>query len=319
MDGRKMDVEPLNEQRWSRIERELFDRVAAGEAEPEVPVARPASAPRLRAATALILVGAAAAAIGGAAAWHALGSSPRSIAFGPSRIAAGASGSRVSVADSTIEVAPQSTAWVTADEAHGVTVLLEQGRVECEVAPRHGRPPFTVEAADVVVRVVGTHFAVSRSAAEIDVQVQRGVVEVTRGDRRIAVQAGETWPPGPPALPSAPSPAIAAAPVVPAAPPPSPAIGGPPAGSSVAAPTMREAYESATRLEASRPDQAVSIYADLAVRGGPWGMNALFAEGRLQADRGRRDEARRLLTDYLARYPYGPNAEDARQILERLR
>jgi hypothetical protein len=199
-----------------------------------------------------------------------------------------------------------------------VTVLLEQGRVECEVAPRHGRPPFTVEAGDVVVRVVGTHFAVSRSAAEIDVQVQRGAVEVTRGDRRIAVQAGETWSPGAPASPSAPSPSIAIAPVVPA-PPASPSMVGPPAGPSGPAPTMREQYESATRLEASRPDQAIAIYADLAVRGGPWGMNALFAEGRLQADRGRRDEARRLLTDYLARYPYGPNGEDARQILERLR
>src|SRR5262249_44404385 len=153
------------------------------------------------------------------------------------------------------------------DDAHGVSVLLEQGRVECDVAPRQGKPPFSVEAGDVVVRVVGTHFAVIRSATEVDVQVQRAVVEVTRGGQRVDVQAGGTWPPS---GPSGASPTTAIAPTAP--PEASPSAVTPPSSQSVPAPTPREAYESATRLEASRPDLAIAIYSDLALRGGPWGM-----------------------------------------------
>ena len=61
-----------------------------------------------------------------------------------------------------------------------MTVVLERGRVECEVPPRNDRPPFSVEAGDVTVRVVGTHFSVARSGSkDVEVDVQRGVVQVT--------------------------------------------------------------------------------------------------------------------------------------------
>jgi hypothetical protein len=214
------------------------------------------------------------------------------------------------VGDSTIEVAPQSTAWVAGDDAHGITVLLEQGRVECEIAPRRGRPPFAVEAGDVVVRVIGTHFVVARNASEVNVQVERGAVQVTRGDYHVEVRAGETWPP---------STLAAASTTVPVATSTPPAAAAPSAGPSSPPQSPREAYEKASRLEVSRPDVAIAIYTDLVARGGLWGMNALFAKGRLQADRGRREEARRALSEYLVRYPSGPNADDARQLLERLR
>ena len=78
-------------------------------------------------------------------------------------------------------------------------------------------------------------------------------------------------------------------------------------------------YDTASKLEARQPAAAIAIYRELARQGGAWGQNALFAEGRLQADRGDANEARRLLHEYLGRYPTGPNADDARRLLDRLR
>ncbi len=302
---RQSTVEPLSQQRWAGIERDLFERVASGEADPKAQAERADVVSRWRMAAALVLAGAAAA-IGGGVAWHALSPPARIEALAPSRVTTQAAGSHVSVGEATLDVAPRSTLVVSGDDARGVTVVLERGRVECEVPPRKGRPPFSVEAGEVPVRVMGTHFAVARSAADVEVDVQRGVVEViSNGDRR-DVRAGAIWPSTPPALP----PAQMGASASPAAPIPSPPVG---------APSPRELYEAASRLEASRPDLAVARYRDLAAKGGPWGMNALFAEGRLEADRGHITDARRLLGVYLVRYPSGPNADDARQLLERLR
>lgn len=315
----KVPVTDLSEQRWARIERRLFERVANGEAERE-PRSRVEATPRFRMAAALVLAGAVAA-IGGGAAFHAL-SGPGDVAHPvvPSRVATEGESSHVSVGEATLDVAPRSVVSVSGDDSNGVTVTLERGRVECEVPPRHGRPPFTVQAGDVAVRVVGTHFAVSRDASAVDVDVQRGVVAVTAHGQETAVHAGEQWPRAPvvdvaesssPVI-AAPGPSVAASGVAPPGPPE-------PAPSSVPPPTPRELYEAATRLEASRPDLAIAKYHALAAKGGPWGMNALFAQGRLESERGHVAEARQLLEEYLARYPSGPNAGDARQLLSRLR
>jgi TolA-binding protein len=72
-------------------------------------------------------------------------------------------------------------------------------------------------------------------------------------------------------------------------------------------------------MEASNPDRAIAIYAKLAAGSGPWAANALYAAGRLQADRGRRGDATRLLNEYLTRYPSGANARDARDLLDKMR
>jgi hypothetical protein len=168
-----------------------------------------------------------------------------------------------------------------------------------------------VEAGTVVVRVIGTHFAVTRGVSSTEVDVQRGVVQVTEGAEQVDVHAGERWP------------AVAPSPPAPASPPPprdsTPAGSGGPSAVSASSTSARERYAAASRLEATRPDQAIAIYQDLAAKGGPWGMNALFAEGRLEADRGHTDDARRLLGEYLSRYSSGPNADDARQLVQRLR
>jgi len=47
--------------------------------------------------------------------------------------------------------------------------------------------------------------------------------------------------------------------------------------------------------------------------------HALYAQARLELELGHTGRARTLLERYLARYPSGVNAEDARALLRRLR
>jgi len=83
------------------------------------------------------------------------------------------------------------------------------------------------------------------------------------------------------------------------------------------APSARAHYEGASRLEVSDPDRATGLYLKLADEGGVWGANALYAAGRLELERGRRERARQLLERYLREFPNGPNAQDAQLLLRR--
>jgi hypothetical protein len=87
---------------------------------------------------------------------------------------------------------------------------------------------------------------------------------------------------------------------------------------AAAVPPSSALFDEAARLERSQPDQAAAIYRRLASSDTPWAPNALFALARLEADRGHRADAVRLLQAYLARYPRGINSEDARDLLRRL-
>jgi hypothetical protein len=89
-------------------------------------------------------------------------------------------------------------------------------------------------------------------------------------------------------------------------------------GTSAAAPSASDLFDTAARIERAQPDQAAAIYRRLASGDTPWAPNALFALARLEADRGHRADAVRLLQAYLARYPRGMNTEDARDLLRRL-
>jgi hypothetical protein len=353
---KKIGIEPLGETRWARVERAVLSAVSEdGEAQARHLFAPKWAAPRWRGVTALVVSGAAAAVLG-AVAWRSL-EHPEA-PLGPARIATAAIGSRVEVGESTVDVGPQSTVRLAGDDEHGISVLLDTGRVECDVAPRRGRPPFLVEAGMVEVRVIGTHFVVTRAGDAVSVDVQRGRVEVISGQEHAFVDAGAHWPglgvsTSPAGLGTAGGP-LSGSKNVP--PPPSVALNagssvgaraanadGNGAGSSDTAPALeaplhtvaadarvpaspvpvrlspRERYDAASKIEAQKPDQAAAVYADLARQGGAWGMNALFAEGRLEADRGHTSEATRLLEEYLGRYPVGPNAEDARRLLARIR
>jgi hypothetical protein len=91
-----------------------------------------------------------------------------------------------------------------------------------------------------------------------------------------------------------------------------------PSSAIAPAPSPQQVFESAARSERTRPDDAAALYRQLVSGNTAWAGSALFALGRLEADRGRRPEATRLLEEYLARYPRGINADDARALLQRL-
>jgi outer membrane biosynthesis protein TonB len=88
---------------------------------------------------------------------------------------------------------------------------------------------------------------------------------------------------------------------------------------AAAPPPDKARYERAASLESSDPSGAIAIYDDLARGGGAWAANALFAQARLEVELGHLERARRLLESYITRYPRGANAEDARQLLRRVR
>jgi len=117
----KIDIEPLGEASWGRVERSLFDSPEALRS-PESVSPRADTTLRWRPMVSLVLAGAVAA-VGGAVAWRSLLQvEPQG---GPTRVETGANGSRVEIGESVIEVGPQSAVRVNGDDAHGVVIVLE--------------------------------------------------------------------------------------------------------------------------------------------------------------------------------------------------
>jgi hypothetical protein len=323
---RRFDIEPLSEARRARVERALFERLdREGElAAPERPVAR---IPSSRPIVVFVLAGAAAAFLG-AFGWEALRARPSTEA---SHLATAGAATHVVVGESSLDVAPFTVLSFRGDDTQGIVIVLERGEVDCEVAPRKGRPPFVVQSGDVSVRVIGTHFRVSRDGDVTHVSVDHGIVEVDEHDHATMLTAGQTWPAPPPlpvpsvtasVLPTASAPFASTSARASSAPPtPSGALPPsimPSASAAAREPSPRERYEKALSLESSQPDVALATYRELAKGTDPWAMNALFAEGRFEVERGHRAEARKLLDEYLVRFPTGPNEKDARVLRAQL-
>jgi hypothetical protein len=345
LEDRLGPVPPLDEVGRHRLERAVMGALAA-----ERPVA---SAPAARRWSPGLAAVAAAAAVGLAVAgWLALRGGPASTGAVPAHFAAAASAFTTTWADARLVLAPGGAMTATGDAVHGAVIVLERGTLDVEVEPRGERPPFTVVAGDVRVEVVGTRFRVARHAESATVEVTEGVVRVVRDGGIDRVEAGSQWdrrgrtalapsapppaaarpvtghePEAPPAIATATEPAPVA---TPATRPPSrrattPAQREPratavpdlsPAAEPPAAPSAR--FGEAARLEPRDPDAAMAIYRELAARADGWGANAQFALGRLAADRGQRAAAIRHLRAYLARFPSGANAPDARTLLRML-
>ena len=351
LDHVEVDVEPLGDPRWSRIERGMFTRLEGPADGGEV---RRTGNRRGWVGAACVLAAAAAAVLVVVRPSGALRSRD------PVRLVTTSSPSRFTIGESSLWIEPSSLVLVSGDDEHGVDVVLDRGTVTCEVAPRHGRPPFVVDAGEVRVQVVGTRFTVTRGSVETSVGVDHGVVEVAVGGVVTVLHDGERWPapPGPagqavpaatqtsspvaaPVAPGDPSPVLSPespatvdAPAVAATHPPSPgrraATPGPAPSAapqvSVAesaapspAPSPQEQFETAAKIERTRPDDAEALYRQLVSGGTGWSASALFALGRLEADRGRRADAVRLLQEYVTRYPRGINVDDARTLLSQMR
>jgi len=305
---RRFEVEDLPPERWNRIERAVFDRLDREGTQPAA--AREPSGSR-RAVVSFVLAGAAAAVIG-AVAWETLRPASHVEQANVSRFTTDDSVSHVQVGENELDVAAHSSVAIRGTDAAGIEIALDRGEVECEVAPRQGRPPFVVIAGDVRVRVVGTHFHVAHHGETTNVSVEHGTVEVTERTSVTLVHAGESWPAPPPPEPT-PTAAVDPAATTLATPATPPA-----ASARATAVTRRERYERALALESSQPEAALSTYREIAAGSDAWAMNALFAQARLELERGHKDDAKRLASEYLSRFPSGPNARDARELRTRL-
>jgi hypothetical protein len=220
----------------------------------------------------------------------------------------------VDVGESSVDVAPRTAARIDGSDESGVVITLDRGAIDCEVTPRRGRPPFIVRAGDVTVRVVGTHFHVDRFDNATHVSVQHGAVQVESQGQTSLVGAGASWPETHAAIDPRPADTqVVAAPVqhIPA----SPVATTAPAATIVSPlPSPRERYDRALTLEATQPNEALAIYRELAQGSDSWAMNALYAEARLELERGNKESARKRFAEYVQRYPTGPNANDAREL-----
>ncbi|HEY2407445.1 MAG TPA: FecR domain-containing protein [Polyangiaceae bacterium] len=98
---------------------------------------------------------------------------------------------------SSMRLAASTQARVEHDASTAVKVVLQKGRIECDVVHHDGRS-FVVLADGIEVRVVGTHFSVSLdpspAAHRVDVSVERGVVEVRGESGGVSrVEAGHSF------------------------------------------------------------------------------------------------------------------------------
>jgi hypothetical protein len=310
---RRLEIESLDKARWDRIERNLRDRLDQEPVSARQPVREERSP---RPVVAFVLAGAAAAVVG-VLAWSALHPAQHGAALPAqatvTRVETRDAPSHLAVGESSLDVAAHSAVRIEGSDESGVNVSLDHGAIDCEVSPRHGRPPFLVHAGDVTVRVVGTHFHVDHEDGQTHVSVQHGAVEVESHGDKALVPAGSSWPASdhsaiaPEDLPRVQTTASAHA--------------SPSATATASAPTTsssRERYDRAAAIEATHPDEALSIYRELASGTDSWAMNALYAEARLDLERGDKDGARKRFAEYLQRYPTGPNANDARELSAKL-
>lgn len=233
----------------------------------------------------------------------------------PTRVVSGESPSTITVGDAHVTLDADSA--VVMPRTSDSTAVLERGAAWFAIAPRTKRQ-FIVVAGDTVVRVIGTKFRVARSEEHATVEVERGLVDVTFQGTTVKVTAGQRWSSEAPSKVA--SRETKTARIV----EPKRTAGETPKPEPKATTRTpivddeRAKFERFQAIEARDPAAALAGYLEISRGTSRWAENSLYAAARLSADRG---EARAeiLLDMYLRRYPRGANADDARQLLDRLK
>jgi len=185
----RIAVEPLDEERLTKIERRVLAGAvdAAGRAEGF-------GAPRRFAGRAVAAVAVVAAGVVGWGLHGAPASGPVVAEPAPVRVTTDRARPLLDIGDARIESDPATVFEVTRP-AGGVLVAMTRGKVELEVGKRGARPPLVVRAGDTDVVVVGTHFTVDYGDGhgEVSVHVTEGVVRVVHEQQETRVAAGQDW------------------------------------------------------------------------------------------------------------------------------
>jgi len=258
---------------------------------------------------------------------------PQVVTDDTSRMVTDATPSAISFGDVYISVDARSALEMRRTSTQRQSVLLERGGAWFTVGERGERPAFTVLAGDTSVRVVGTRFRVARSEELVTVEVERGSVEVAFRGQGVRVGPKQQWSSKQPDVvadvkvaiaepapqtPQAPQPVKPARPARPKPLQIAPAPATPPVPADPAiADRERAAYERLVAIEATDPATALTGYVKLANGSSRWTEVALFAAGRLAADR-KDARAKALLGSYMRRFPRGANVDDARELLAHL-
>jgi hypothetical protein len=88
-------------------------------------------------------------------------------------------------------LAPASSVTLRRFDARQVELVVDEGAVEVELAPRRADQTFAVVAGRHRVSVVGTAFQVAHRQGHVDVECARGRVLVSDGERELALAAGD--------------------------------------------------------------------------------------------------------------------------------
>jgi FecR protein len=186
--GKRIPVEPLDDERLTNIERRLVIEAASIRA--DAPSRRPlAFATGLLAAAVVVLLG---------WTWHTRSSQAPSVAVAsepaPQQhvgVTTEAEHSTLALDDATISSDPSTQFDVTRGPGR-VVVEIAHGRIDLAVQHRTGRV-LVIHAGDTDIEDIGTHFSVAYDGTTVDVRVTEGEVRVTRDHRETRVAAGSAW------------------------------------------------------------------------------------------------------------------------------
>ncbi|HUS31341.1 MAG TPA: FecR domain-containing protein [Kofleriaceae bacterium] len=326
----KIRVEPPSpEVRRERVEKKLFAQLAAVEMAERVDAVLPQ--PRRSRVPYMLGAAALAAAVLALVLFARRDAAPTHEVASPSRVVTPVGGeSRFIVGDAVIDAKSDTSVAVQHGEDGAITLVLDRGAVDCDVEPRHGRPPFRVLAGDLKVEVVGTRFTVTRTPS-LRVDVARGKVKVSTAAGTTLVEAGDSWPvvtaeaqPAPAVEQPVAEAPVAEAPVAEApiadAPAPAPAPKATAPAVKKPAPVQpdedlaQKSYRVAQKLETSQPAKAATIYRAIATDSTTTpalAATALLSLAQVELELHDPTAALSAAEEYVKRFPKAASAEEA--------